>query len=74
MHTALTPPNQVLPEITQATNDLLVKTLAKSPGDRFLSYIEMRLAFESARAQLLFQQSQAPEDGKPKGKTSWWRR
>ena len=74
VHTPLTPPNQVLPEISQATNDLLVKTLAKSPGDRFLSYIEMRLAFESARAQLLFQQSQAPEDNKPKGKTSWWRR
>ena len=74
VHTALMPPIEVVPEITQATSDLLVKTLAKNPGDRFLSYIELRLAFEAARAQLLLLQSQAPEDDKPKGKTSWWRR
>ena len=74
VHSPLTPPIEVLPEITQATSDLLMKTMAKNPGDRFLSYIELRLAFEAARAQLLLQQSQAPEDDKPKGKTSWWRR
>ena len=74
VHTPLTPPNQVLPEVTLATSELLAKTMAKNPADRFLSYIELRLAFEGARAQLLLQQSQAPEDNKPKGKTSWWRR
>lgn len=74
VHSPLTPPNEVLPEISQATSDLLMKTMAKNPGDRFMSYIEMRLAFESARAQLLYQQSQAPENDRPKGKTSWWRR
>src|SRR6185503_18322664 len=34
VHTALTAPNLVLPEITQATNDALVRVLAKNPADR----------------------------------------
>ena len=73
VHTALTPAIGVLPEITQTTSDVLAKMMAKNPGERFLSYFELRLAFESARGQLLFQQSQTSEDIKPKGKTSWWR-
>jgi serine/threonine protein kinase len=76
VHTALTPPNLVLPEITQPTSDALVKVLAKNPADRFLSYDEFRMAFEAARSQLLVQRySQAAEQGKgAKSKTSWWRR
>ncbi|HEU5070178.1 MAG TPA: serine/threonine-protein kinase [Verrucomicrobiae bacterium] len=74
VHTPLTPANQVLQDITQATSDILSRMMAKHPGDRFLSYDELRLALEYARSQLLIQQSQAPEENKPKGKTSWWRR
>jgi eukaryotic-like serine/threonine-protein kinase len=76
VHTPLTPPNLVVPEITQPTSDALVKVLSKNPADRYLSYDEFRMAFEAARSQLLVQRySQAAEQGKgAKSKTSWWRR
>ena len=75
MHTALTPPNLVVPEITQPTSDALVKVLAKNPADRYLSYDEFRMALEAARSQLLVQRYTQPADGKAaKSKTSWWRR
>jgi eukaryotic-like serine/threonine-protein kinase len=76
VHTALTPPNLVVPEITQPTSDALVKVMAKDPRERFLSYDEFRMAFEAARSQLLVQQyaqSLQPKTS-PKSKTSWWRR
>jgi len=74
VHTALTPPNLVLPEVTQPTSDALVKVLAKNPADRYLSYDEFRLALEASRSQLLIQQYNLPDSPKPKSKTSWWRR
>src|SRR6185295_15379326 len=49
VHTPLTPPNQVLPEVTQQTSDALVKVMAKNPADRFLSYDEFSMALESSR-------------------------
>jgi len=73
VQTQLTPPNLVVPEITQASSDALVRALAKNPADRFLSYDEFRMAFEKSRSELLVQQSQAPE-AKPKSLTSWWKR
>jgi serine/threonine-protein kinase len=73
VHTPLTPPNLVMPEITQATSDALVKTLAKEPADRYSSYFEFRMALEAARAHFLFQQSTQPDEPNPK-KSSWWRR
>jgi serine/threonine protein kinase len=69
----LTPPNLVLPEVTQLTSDALVKAMAKNPADRFLSYDEFVMALTNARSQLLVRQSQAPPL-KPKSLTSWWRR
>ena len=42
VQTPLTPPNLVVPEITQPTSDALVRALAKNPADRFLSYDEFR--------------------------------
>ena len=75
VHTALTPPNLVVPEITQPTSDVLVKVLAKNPSDRYLSYDELLLALSSARSQLLIQQTTQANVGKAsKSKTSWWRR
>jgi serine/threonine protein kinase len=75
VYTPLTPPNQVVPEISQATSDALSRALAKNPGDRFLSYDEFIMALEAARTQLLFQQTQAPDPAnEPKRMTSWWKR
>src|SRR6185295_14674451 len=48
VHTPLTPPNLVVPEVTQLTSDALVKVLAKKPQDRFLSYDEFKMALEAA--------------------------
>jgi serine/threonine protein kinase len=73
VQTPLTPPNLVVPEITQSTSDALVRSLAKNPADRFLSYDEFILALEMARSALLRAQSQSPPQ-KPKALTSWWRR
>jgi serine/threonine protein kinase len=74
VQTPLTPPNLVVPEITQATSDALVKVMAKNPAERFLSYDEFIMALEAARSLLLRQQSQSPQTPKPKGLTSWWKR
>src|SRR5207302_5158444 len=75
VHTALTPPNLVLPDITQPTSDALVRVLAKNPSDRFLSYDEFIMGLTAARTYLLIQQTtQAPEGKGVKSKTSWWRR
>src|SRR5438093_2553240 len=72
VHTALTPPNLVLPEITQPTSDTLVRVMAKNPADRFLSYDEFKMAFEAARTYLLVQQSQMAAKKPKKPPTSWW--
>src|SRR5512136_1003390 len=57
VQTAPTPPNQVLPEVTQLTSDALMKVMAKNPADRFLSYDEFIMALEVARGHLLRQQA-----------------
>jgi len=74
VQTPLTPPNLVVPEVTQPTSDALVKAMAKNPAERFLSYDEFIMALEAARSFLLRQQSQSPQAPKPKGMTSWWKR
>jgi serine/threonine-protein kinase len=74
VHQPLTPPNAVVPEITQPTSEALVKVMAKNPADRFLSYDEFRMALEAARTQLLVQRFAQADSPKPKAKTSWWRR
>jgi serine/threonine protein kinase len=73
VQTPLTPPNLVVPEISQATSDALGRALAKNPGERFLSYEDFIMALEAARSLLLRQQAQAPEPGQQPGRvTSWW--
>ncbi len=75
VYTPLIPPNEVVREISQPTSDALSRALAKNPGERFLSYDEFVMALEAARTQLLFQQTQAPEEARePKRMTSWWKR
>jgi serine/threonine protein kinase len=75
VYAALTPANLVLPDISPATSDALSRTLAKDPGDRFLSYDQMILEFEIARSLLLRQQSQAVDQNREGSlTTSWWRR
>jgi eukaryotic-like serine/threonine-protein kinase len=76
VQTPLTPPNLVVPEITQSTSDALVKAMAKNPAERFLSYDEFIMALEQARSQLLVMQNQLqqPQAQKSKSLTSWWKR
>lgn len=70
-----TPPNLVVPDVSEGTSEALMKVMAKNPADRYLSYDEFRMALELARSQLLIRQStqQVPAGGGGK-KTSWWRR
>lgn len=74
VYTPLRPPIEVVPEISQATSEALCKSLAKNPGDRFMSYDEFVMALTAARSNLLWQQSQSTEPKEPKRTTSWWRR
>ena len=74
VHTPLTPPNLVVPEISQATSDALVRVLAKEPKDRFLSYDEFVMALTAARSTLLVRQYSDTQTKGGKTKTSWWRR
>jgi serine/threonine-protein kinase len=74
VHHPLTPPNLVVPEITQPTSDVLVKVLSKNPGDRYLSYDEFSMALQAARSKLLVQQYTSQGGQKTKSKTGWWRR
>jgi serine/threonine protein kinase len=68
----LTPPNQVVPEITELTSNALMRAMSKRPEDRFESYDEMQMALEEARSHLLVRQSQ--ETGQPPAVKSWWKR
>jgi serine/threonine protein kinase len=55
VHTPLTPPNFVLPEITQPTSDALCIAMAKTPGERYPTYDDLIMALTAARSQLLVQ-------------------
>ena len=79
VHTPLTPPNAVVPEISQACSDVLMRVMAKEPAQRFASYEELIMAINLARAELLKNsyvqaatetesQSASPTKGR------WWRR
>ena len=82
IHTALTPPIAVIPEVSQVTSDALVRAMAKKPSDRFQSYDEFIMELTSARSQLLmrkFNVEGAPSSGGAgvsavAGARSWWRR
>ncbi len=73
IHTPLTPPHQVAPDITIPTSEALSIALAKSPADRFKSYDEFSMALTAARSQLLVDtyRNQASDEKSPR---SWFRR
>src|SRR5215475_5039746 len=58
----LTPPNQVVPEITQPTSDGLMIAMAKQPAERYRTYDDFRMALEASRSQLLIGQLRAKKD------------
>jgi serine/threonine protein kinase len=74
VHTPVTPPNLVVPEISQPTSDALLRAMSKNPSDRFLSYDELMNTFATARGQWLIAHSTQPPPTSIKNKTSWWRR
>ena len=79
IHTPLTPPHLVVPEITRPTSEALVRAMAKNPAERFQTYDEFIMAMTAARSQLLVNQfrNQAKADGssnRSTGTRSWWRR
>jgi eukaryotic-like serine/threonine-protein kinase len=53
VHTPPTPPLDVNPAITQMTSDVLLRSLAKRPEDRFGTYDEFIMALTAARSHLL---------------------
>src|SRR5216117_143615 len=73
IHTQLTPPNQVLPEVTQPTSDSLAIAMAKTPAERYRTYDDFRMALEASRSQLLIGQLRAKKETGTVGR-SWWRR
>lgn len=68
--TPLTPPNQVVTEITQSTSDALVIAMAKNPRDRYQNYDDLIMALTAARSQLLVSHYRNKNQGQVK---SWWR-
>jgi len=75
VHTPLTPPNDVRPEITQLTSDAITIAMAKDPAQRYATYGQFQMALENARSQLLIEdlKHQQKEERKEHGR-SWWRR
>lgn len=78
VQTPLTPPNLVVPEITQPTSDALICAMAKRPEDRYQSYEDFIMALTAARSQLLVshfrnQRRQESSSGKSGASKSWWR-
>ena len=77
VNTPLTPPNQVVPEISQAGSDALVRAMAKNPAERFQSYDEFIMAMTAARSQIFVQELKKTSyiaPGKAKDGKGWWRR
>ena len=79
VHTPLTPPNLVRPEISPATSDAIATAMAKDPAQRFPGYPDFKMALEAARSILLvqtmqLQQDQPEQPGPPPSHTSWWKR
>ena len=73
VHTPLTPPNQVVPHISEWTSNAILAAMAKNPLDRFETYDDMIMALEAARSHLLIHQTRETSRGGAASK-KWWRR
>ncbi|MBI3875919.1 MAG: serine/threonine protein kinase [Verrucomicrobia bacterium] len=49
----LVPPDQIVDDVSQQTNDAIVCAMAKNPEDRYMSYADFGMALEAARSYLL---------------------
>jgi eukaryotic-like serine/threonine-protein kinase len=75
VHTPLTPPSQLVPEITEMTSHAIMRAMAKQPGERFENYEELQMALEAARSHLLVQQVQQAGEQEQGGPAKrWWKR
>lgn len=78
VYTPLTPPNLVVPDVSEQTSIAIQTMMAKNPEERFHTYEEAMYALEQARSYVLIQKvqrdSQPEEDQKPAPGKSWWRR
>jgi serine/threonine protein kinase len=74
VHTPLTPPNRVRPDITQETSDALMIAMAKKPQDRFPSYGDFQMALERSRTLYLFADQNRQQATEKKGtRRFWWK-
>ncbi|MDA1276653.1 MAG: serine/threonine-protein kinase [Verrucomicrobia bacterium] len=78
LFTPLTPPAEVVDGTTPPTCEALVRALAKSPAERYLSYDEFIMALTAARSQLLIekftrQTSLSTHHVNGKNAKRWWR-
>jgi serine/threonine protein kinase len=78
VHTPLTPPNQVVPELSEPTSEAIVRAMEKDPAHRYQSYDEFIMALTAARSQYLvgrFMRRQ-PQGGTGRAarKRGWFRR
>jgi len=72
VNTPLTPPNAVVPEVSQAGSDVLMRAMAKDPAERYASYEELIMAINAARADLL-RRAYVQEDAAPAARKDKWR-
>ena len=72
VHTPLTPPGQVNPEITAPTNDALTIAMAKNPAERYPTYDHFIMALTASRSELLVQKYRT--SAKENQSRGWWKR
>ena len=75
VNTPLTPPNMVVPEVSQAGSDALAKAMAKNPADRYASYDEFIMALTAAQSRLLVElYTNNDTTVSTKSSKSWWKK
>ncbi|MGB0579654.1 MAG: serine/threonine-protein kinase [Limisphaerales bacterium] len=55
IHEPLVPPNHIVPDIQELTNEAICRSMAKDPEERYQSYDEFIMALTAARSHLLIQ-------------------
>jgi eukaryotic-like serine/threonine-protein kinase len=70
VHTQLTPPDHVNPQVTKPTAEAITIAMAKNPAERFPTYADFGMALEAARSHLLVNTLRGDEGHL----RSWWKR